>query len=576
MKFYNLILKSKKYFIFLVLCYLIQTFIIIFEVYLFENLINKISNNNIKNITTILYLVIPLTVFYIWSYIQQPIINFCKERLTINMQKILDKDIFNKLTKISYKYFEIEETQKLINTVNSNSAEHLVNYYNLVLTMFCGFISSIGVLFFIIQAGIIYVLGIILLLCAMLLLFKYCSKINIKLFDIRRELVRKEEYLSSLIFDRETAMERKLFSSSNFIQDKVDKEVKEATKKLQKSLFKKDFINLVYNFSNYFFAISAYIFLLKPLLENKITLGLYIALIPALIKVGNFFVSLLDNYLVNIKTEKHFFNEFDKFQNLEEDYYIYNKNDIKKSFNKIVFKNVSFSYEDKPVINNLNLTIEKGKSYALVGKNGAGKSTLIKLLLGLYNVDSGDIYIDDKNYKNMSFSEKASYFSVIFQDFGKYELTIEDNILLGRDKNNNLQNICEESQLKEEIEKLPKGINTFLGKLEEDGVDLSGGQWQKIAIARMFYEKKQCFIMDEPTSALDSIMESKFYEQCSRYLNKENTSIFISHRLGSTAIADEIIVLDNGQVIEKGTHNELINKNGVYKEMFETQRGYYA
>ena len=177
-----------------------------------------------------------------------------------------------------------------------------------------------------------------------------------------------------------------------------------------------------------------------------------------------------------------------------------------------------------------------------MGKNGSGKTTLIKLLLGLYQPQEGEIFLDGQNIKELSFEELQSRFSVIFQDFGRYAMSIKENIEMRissfEGEAEKMQEACAFAGIKEEIEKLPEGYETKLGKLKENSVDLSGGQWQKLAVARMFYSQKPFYILDEPTSALDPVSESEMYTNYANSLKGNSTSLFVSHRLGATMLAD--------------------------------------
>ena len=173
--------------------------------------------------------------------------------------------------------------------------------------------------------------------------------------------------------------------------------------------------------------------------------------------------------------------------------------------------------------------------------------------------------------------EIKALFSVVYQDFARYQITLEENIFLGNIKtkeNQDIEKVALKAGLKDTIEKLPYGIKTFLGKINENGVDISGGQWQKVAIARSLLSTAPIKILDEPTSALDPIAENQIYQDFEN-LMKDKTTVFISHRLGSTKLADEILVIDKGKIAERGNHSELMKLNGIYAKMFEVQRSWY-
>lgn len=252
----------------------------------------------------------------------------------------------------------------------------------------------------------------------------------------------------------------------------------------------------------------------------------------------------------------------------------------KKDFHEIVFENVTFSYPDgkKPIFNNLNLTINSKEKLALVGSNGAGKTTLVKLICGLYHPDSGRILLDGVDIKNYKSSDYFKEFSVVFQDVFAFAFTIAQNVACCKENKINYDKLEEclyKAGLMNKINSLPKGINSIMLKeLDEEGIVLSGGELQKLMLARALYKNAPILILDEPTSALDPIAESEIYEKYNSY-TKDKTSIFISHRLSSTRFCDRIIFLKEGKITEYGTHDELLAKNGDYAYMYNIQSHYY-
>ena len=219
----------------------------------------------------------------------------------------------------------------------------------------------------------------------------------------------------------------------------------------------------------------------------------------------------------------------------------------------------------------------RSKHYALVGKNGAGKSTITKLLTGLYPEYEGEIYVNGKELRSYGMSEIKTIFSVVYQDFARYAVPVRDNILLGdvaHMKTADIESIVKKSGIFDIVDGLKKGLDTPLGKIDEEGQEISGGQWQRIAIARSLISQAPVRILDEPTAALDPVMESRIYQEFEK-LMQDKTTIFISHRLGSTKMADEILVIDGGKIAERGTHDELINRKGIYANMYKSQRSWY-
>ena len=212
-----------------------------------------------------------------------------------------------------------------------------------------------------------------------------------------------------------------------------------------------------------------------------------------------------------------------------------------------------------------------------MGVNGAGKTTITKLLTGLYDNYEGEIYLNGKNLREYTLAELKGYFTVVYQDFAKYQIEYKDNVKLGdvlRDDDGRMVECTRQIGLDGVVDTLHSGADTPLGKVSENGVDLSGGEWQRLAIARSLYSASPMKILDEPTAALDPIAESGIYELF-RDITMNKSAIFITHRLGAAKIADKIIVIDGGRVAEFGSHAELIRQGGIYAEMFNTQRGWY-
>ena len=253
-----------------------------------------------------------------------------------------------------------------------------------------------------------------------------------------------------------------------------------------------------------------------------------------------------------------------------------------ESFKSLELKNVTFCYENQkhPALSNVSFKIKSGEKIAIVGHNGAGKTTLIKLLQRLYDPDEGEILLNGQSIKNYRLSSYRNMFGTVFQDYRLFAATVAENVMLrGNITDGDRQTISDALQkagIYEKIQSLPHGIDSNVTKeFDSDGAVLSGGEAQKLSIARIFASGCEIVIMDEPTSALDPIAEQKMYrnmfEACS---NK--TVIFISHRLSSATMADRIYMFENGEIIEQGTHSELLSVNAKYADMWHKQADTYT
>lgn len=250
------------------------------------------------------------------------------------------------------------------------------------------------------------------------------------------------------------------------------------------------------------------------------------------------------------------------------------------SLHEIRFEHVSYGYEgqEEDTVKDVTLTIKPGEKLALVGMNGAGKTTLIKLLCGLYHPTAGTIYIDGQDSSTLSKKEYFKEFSVVFQDVFAFAFPLSDNVSCRRQEDTDklrLKSCLKRAGLWEKVQSLPKREATVLNKdLDAEGVVLSGGEMQKLMLARALYKDAPVVILDEPTAALDPIAESSLYEKYYE-MTKDKTSIFISHRLSSTRFCDRILFMENGRITEEGSHEELMLRKGAYANMYEVQARYY-
>ena len=244
------------------------------------------------------------------------------------------------------------------------------------------------------------------------------------------------------------------------------------------------------------------------------------------------------------------------------------------------FRNVSFAYPRKPtpVLENVNFRLEPGERIALVGANGNGKTTIVKLMTRMYDVTSGQILLDGVDLREYNLEDLWKSVGVIFQDFMRYDMTVADNIATGKieERNNQfrIRAAAFKSLAENVVHKLPNDYDQMLGCRFEGGVDLSGGEWQKIALARAYLRDAQLLILDEPTAALDARAEHEVFQRFAD-LTKGKMSVLISHRFSTVKMTDRILVLENGTIAEQGAHNQLLRSGGSYAEMFELQAAHY-
>lgn len=291
-------------------------------------------------------------------------------------------------------------------------------------------------------------------------------------------------------------------------------------------------------------------------------------------------VSGIGENIVMLLQRLSFLEPYFEFMSLKEETRVEGKEKFSGEVETVEFRNVTFTYPnaEKPVLKNVSFSIHKGEKISIVGLNGAGKSTLVKLICRMYQADSGEILINGKNIYEYEYLSYMKCISAVFQDYRLFNFSIAENISCkesGADEER-ISHLVEEVGMKEKIDSLPDGINSRFGKeYEEDGIELSGGQGQKIAIARALYKKASMVILDEPASALDPIAEAEIYEKFNN-LVEDKTAIYISHRMSSSVFCDRILIIDGGTVADYDTHENLMKKtDSLYYKLFHSQAENY-
>lgn len=395
---------------------------------------------------------------------------------------------------------------------------------------------------------------------------------------------RRYQYLGEILSGCESVNERTLFGFSDTINKEWKQEYEEARKIKLKS--NQMMIKSVRGGSAIvtLFSLVISVMLLFSTAQGSMSIGICIALVSGMNDLANMVGVELAKAVSQLSQCREYLKDLSEFSRLKE----CNGGDVlpqkeKFIFEKLEFRKVTFSYPGTkmPILNKCSFTITKGKHYAFVGANGAGKTTIIKLLTRLYDNYEGEILINGKELRLFEESEVKALFCGVYQDFAKYAISVEDNVLLGlaamenkEDFTEKLVSVLKKVGILEYVQELPLGIKTPLGKIIEGGVELSGGQWQRLAMARAMISGAPVLILDEPTAALDPVGESKLYQEFAEICTGK-TSLFISHRLGSTRLADTIFVLENGYVAEKGSHDTLMQRGGLYAHMYNMQRSWY-
>ena len=393
---------------------------------------------------------------------------------------------------------------------------------------------------------------------------------------------RRADYLKNVILSREAAEERSLFGYTEDVNRRW-LERDEQSRRIEQKTLKEQFIRMkASSIITALLSLSIIAILLFPYARGELSSGMFISLVTATLSLVQMMSWQLSSTTNTFAKNMEYLRDLTKFCALTETDGALDPPVSAESvnFGTITFQNVSFRYPgtEKDILRNLNLTLEPGRHYAIVGVNGAGKTTLTKLLTGLYDNFEGEILIGGRSIRDFTQAQLKAMFGVVYQDFARYYIKVADNIALGNVLSYDEAKIREAAQfigIDEAIRQLPQGYDTYLGKIHEGGVDISGGQWQRLAIARILYNPAHMRILDEPTAALDPVAESEVYRMFGQ-ISAGQSTIFITHRLGAARLADDIIVLDGGRVAEQGSHEALLSAGGIYAEMFEAQRSWYV
>ncbi|URZ18165.1 ABC transporter ATP-binding protein [Clostridium felsineum] len=528
----------------------------------------------------------------IWAFIMiiVTIINFIsthsKIRITEAMNHFIQYSLMEKVSRIELSYFDDIETHNKFNWVKDELSEKI----SLIVTSSFGLISF--VIQFIVAALVIisnnYLIAIILLVGCIpsIVLSAMQTEENYKNEQNNSHELRYQTYVSWVMFKRPYMKEMRFGNLYNYIRDKFEKSVTKLDEKRKYIIKKYTFITGAARLVSYIALGIGLVMVSYDIYMRKVSIGSFMLVYSSSKNMQASFEGIFLN-LITIANDGRFIEDYaDIMKYKEED--IGDKESLELAYkNKdnlnfdIEFKNVTFKYPgtSRVILNNISLKIKSGEKISIVGENGCGKSTFIALICGLYKPDKGHIYIGGIEVKS-NIGLLRQYISCAFQDFGHYEMSIADNIRIGDLENeyndDEIRNVLKLTDAYGFVSKLNEEINTPLGFQRFGGTEISGGQWQKLAMARVLIKKNsKILILDEPTAALDPMSESQLYSDFNK-LTGDKTVLLISHRLGATRLADRILVFKDGEVAEEGTHNELIRLNGLYSEMYHVQSQWYV
>lgn len=513
---------------------------------------------------------------------------FLVQDITLKLRRTLCASVIEKQAKLKYEYIENKETWELITRMSqaedsayAKKIETRVGngYSDLldVISMLVSFISVVAII-----AAYSFWIAI--------MLFAFCVPISIisfrsgkKQYDMNKEHIdslNRQRYIFDVMAARDYAEERSFFGYIEYLLTSFEY-YHDICRRNFIRFFRRQMIDSKIIGVAMSVALGiVFVALLWPVSTGVMSAGAMIALVLAMITMTNSMSGRLNQLIYGIANNREFFKDFTAFASLEETPGATDLSVRNQRFEKLEFQNVSFRYPntEKYILRDVSFVIENGRHYSFVGINGAGKTTITKLITGLYDNYEGKIFIDGEEIRGIPGDRLKGYTACVFQDFARYQISIEDNIGIGAaglpDREKRIERAVDAVGLRGVVEQMPKGLKQQLGRLDKDGQEISGGQWQRVALARAIVNPAPLRILDEPTAALDPIEESHIYMQFEE-ISRGIATIFISHRLGSTKLADEIFVIEGGTVAERGSHEELMQKAGVYAEMYESQRGWY-
>lgn len=559
----------KKSFFIIIFLSIILGICPIFTLFGSQYLLNMITTKDFNR-------VLAAFIFYICANLFSDTIGSIMEYYQNKFQTLinykLNYKIMNKCIKLSLKDFEDSETYDKLQRVQSETSYRPYQVFLSILNL----ITSMVTLFSSVSIIINWKPWVLLILVLIPITFSvYFFKIGQREFNINWERAtdkRKSWYLSYLVTRDNTFKEIKSYGIGQYVLNKFDSINSKFVKQDIKLFKRRSIFTFIFEFVQQACTSIILFIIIYSALIGEILIGNVVGFINALNLIQNNCKEIL-NTVYTLYENNLYISQLFQFLDLEEENFNIENKELKNisDIETLDIKNLTFKYPNSPnvVLNNINLNIKKGERVAIVGANGSGKSTLVKLISKLYEVKENSILYNGISLNNYNEAQLKNCIAVLFQDFTKYEMTVRENVGFG-----NIESIDNDENMKKALD---KASATFISNLDEqlglwfqDGRQLSGGQWQKIAIARTFFRDASLYILDEPSSALDPIAEKEVIDMFLK-MTEDKIGIFISHRLSTAMLADRIIVMNEGEIVGNGTHQELIKNNFVYKKMYELE-----
>jgi ATP-binding cassette, subfamily B, bacterial len=555
----------------------LQSFLPLVLVWLIKLLIDEITSAvSSGSASNIIPMIIAVVVVYFLDEVSSDSGNFVRAKQSVKLEGYMYGLLHSKAVRLDLINFEHPGYYDCLSRATSEAPWRPNNILNNIVSMFRGLLSLI------LMAGLLVTLhwGV-----ALLLLIVNIPGIWLRLhyadilYHFQREQTpeaRKSAYFNWLLTGDRPSREIRLFGLGEYFISLFKKSFSRQKEEELNILRKRTLIELV---SDLFKASSILVLLIiiaRQTISGKLTLG-QMAMFLLAFRQGMTYIKDLFSSLGGLYEDGLFIGDTFEFLDLRENLTarvpVTTPSDLKS---EISIDKLSFTYpgNQHPTVDNISFTIKKGEIVALVGPNGAGKSTLVRLLTRLYDPDSGCVKWDGNDIRSMDPDRYRKYFSVVFQDFMLYNLPAGENIRMGniesKDSGSKIKEAASSAGVDDLLDNLPRGYDTVIGTLFDDSRELSWGEWQKIALARALFREAPVLILDEPSSSLDADTEYEIFSKFRKIVNGR-TSILITHRFSNVTLADRIIVLENGAIVETGNHEELMKKKGRYYDMFTKQ-----
>ena len=570
-----LINKCKLYVIYRFLVSLFGTLIGILDLYMIRYAIKTLQEGETYT-KSIIYIIILIMSYIIYSVLYEKISAIAKPYYKKNIKLAIKCEMFNKASNCDYSLYETPSyyDKYIIAMGNSESAIENILYSAIDLSSNLIGVFAAGTLSIIIDK---FTLIFAVLPFIMTPIYKKSALLWKKAKNDTNIIERQTKYVSKVFSEKTYSKEIRLTNICKPLIDLYNNAIRDLKRIYIKYGLKKAMFYVLEESLRGF--LSYHLILIYCAYGVLVSKTLQFGDCIVLVSVVESLYGSIDNILVNFKElYAGSLDITDIIEFLEMEPSVSNNSKVHAEPGVIEFRGVSFSYnmQDSNAISNVTFTINKGERIAIVGENGSGKSTIIKLLLRLYDPNQGAICINGKNIKEYDLSSYRNLFATVFQDYHLFAFSVLDNILMGQNFDEvKLNQSIEINEFSNVIERLPLGLNTMMGKeYDDNGVVFSGGQQQQLAISSAYFRDSNIMVYDEPSSALDPKAEAKFFENLLK-LGENKTIIFISHRLSSAVYADRILFFSKGELVESGTHNELMNKNGCYAKMYKMQASGY-